>query len=284
MPPSFETVDDGVNFFSDILSLGEVAHAALLSETEMLAPLLSGFFEKKLIHPGDIELLVLIGDELNKGTRMPNLAHYIQHTHGLKKADVLHLSGNHCSNVEYAISYSESLLKSQEVNNVLIVAVNKLARLEERVIGNYAVQGDAAALVYLNRDLTNGVMVHGKNSYTNGLLYEADVNKASALLLCKNYIYCMSGLIKKFNILPRTVKGIIIQNANHLLVTQCLNNLGFSNDQVFMENINTFGHLDCIDFLVNLQALLRGGKEGDKLISFGSGWAGSYIALYLEIV
>ena len=67
-------------------------------------------------------------------------------------------------------------------------------------------------------------------------------------------------------------------------LTQCFSSLGFKFEQIFTEILSAFGHLDCIDLIVNLKSLLNHNlKPATRAISFGTGWAGSNIALLLEI-
>lgn len=285
LPAAFETQEDGIHFFRNVTGIQEVAHAAEITEAEQLHILLSRFFDSNITTPFETELFILIGDDRNKGDRMANLGHYLQHTFKMENADVLVLQGNHCSNVEYAVSYAENILASGNVSNIIIAAANKLLRHEDRIIGSYAIQGDGAGLVHLNADKEDGVLVHGKHSLTKGMLYQANVNEDNSLLLCKNYMLCIAGLMKKYKLKPAFISNVIIQNANHLLVTQCLTSLGFTREQVFTDNLTAYGHLDAIDFLVNLRSLMeKSPAKNTKMISFGTGWAGSNISLYLEQV
>jgi len=286
LPSLFETKDDGVAFFKNVLNLSEVANAGTTSEVDLLHPVLSRFFDKNMISPKEVDLVILIDDQLGRGTRMSNLGHYIQHTYNLKKADLIVFSGNHCANIEYAIVNAENILKLGEVQNILILAVNKIADQTDRLVGSYAVMGDAASLVYLNGENTNGIRLNGKYSFTNGILHEeSNIDKDNSLLLTRNYMLCLSGLMKKYKLKPVNISDIIVQNANPLLVTQCLTSLGFKSDQIFADHLASYGHLDCIDFLVNLKSLMtKKTNSSDKIIAFGIGSAGSYISLYLEII
>jgi len=290
LPLSFSTKEAGVAFFSEVLQLHDVAHAMEIGETEMIARVMQPFLEKELVKPDQVDLLLLIDDELDKGTRIRNLGHYIQHTYKFINADVLVVSGNHCSNGEYVFHYGELMLDSGRIKNMLIVAVNKLQQKEDRLIGNYAVQGDGAAIALLTNETENtgsspGVLLKGKHSVINGALYEANLDSDNSLVLCKYYISCLTGLMSKYKLKARQIDYALIQNASHLLVGQCLNSIGFKSTQIFTENLTRYGHLDCIDFLLNLKEVA--GRKQEKnmhLISFGSGWAGSYIGLYMEIV
>lgn len=284
LPPAFATCQHGIEFFEAFLGLREVACAKNLSAAGMLERLLSTFFEERIVFPLDIKWIVVVGAQ-NIGTgEIPNIGHYLQHTYNIRNANVIQLSGNHCSNFEYAVAYSEGILKAFPDSNLLLVAANYMHSLEERLVGAYAVKGDGAAVAYLNNVNGNGVDILGTFAYTNGSMYEASVNDSDLVTLYKDYTVCLRGLIQRFNITPADISYVIIQNANHLLTVQTLQMLGFSEDQIYLDNIGAHGHLDCIDFVVNLQSVCRLPLPPNaKLISFGTGYAGSNIAMYLQV-
>ena len=227
----------------------------------------------------------MIDDALKRGSRMANLAQFIQYTYAFKKADVLVLSGNHCANMEYAINYGELLLKSGEITSILIIGINKVTNYADRVIGNYGVLGDAIGIVLLNSDTSAGIKVNGGFSLTNGIFYEADIDKADPILLYKHYMICISGMLKKIKLKPSSFSEVIIQNANYFGIMECLKGLGFNANQVNLDNITKYGHMDCIDFIVNLKTILsKKPKISTNILSFGNGTAGSNICLHLEIV
>ncbi len=280
LPSFFETQDEGIQFFKNVLNTTEVSCAENLSEIDLIDPVLNKFFEQGLIRPSQVDLIILIDDQLDRGTRMSNFGHYIQHTYALKKANLMVLSGNHCSNIEHAIVYAENMLKLEEAKNILILAVNKIADPIDRLVGSYAIMGDAASIAFLSNQNDKGIQLNGKHVFTNGILYdESNINKDNSLVLLKNYMQCLSGLMKKNKLKAAHISKVIIQNANPLLATQCLKSLGFAQEQIFTDNLGTYGHLDCIDFLVNLKALTT---TPGTIIAFGIGSAGSYIGLYLE--
>ncbi|WP_430412292.1 hypothetical protein [Kordia sp.] len=284
LPEVFSSPEEGIAFFDDTLNLKEVAIANSFSETEMLLTLMNRFFDQGIVSKNEIDLLILIGDDVKSGNRQKNLAHYIQHHCQLENSDVLVVSGNHCSNIEQAIILSENLLKAGANENIIIVGVNKLQNNADRVIGNYGIHGDGAGLVYVNKDNTDGISILGKSTYTNGILHKANMNENNFFLLCKNYITCISKVMKSYEIQPTDITKIIIQNANYMLINQCMNDFNFKKEQLYLDNIGRFGHLDCIDFIINLKSVLDEKPVlNSTFISFGTGWAGSNIALYLQL-
>jgi len=251
----------------------------------MILPLLDTFFDKNIIGRSKISTIFYVDDNrLSNKNKIQNLGHYLQYKYEMINADVITFSGNHCANIEFAISYAESLIKSGEITNVLILTANKVLDIKKRIIGNYAIEGDGAGIIFLNNDLEDGIAVLAKYSYTTGILHEADLTTENSFLLCKNYLECISEFLKRKEIKPNDIDNIVIQNANYLLINQCLNSLGFKNNQLFLENINKYGHLGCVDFIVNMSSLNKQNINKTNIISFGTGWAGSNICLLMSLV
>ena len=285
IPAFFETRADGIAFFKSVLNLKEVADAGQKTELDLFDILMAKNLKEQTITPLKTDLIIVIDDALKRGARMDNFGQYVQHKYGFKNADVLVLSGNHCSNIEYAISYGEMLLRSEAINNILIIGINKVSEYAERVIGNYAVLGDGIGIVLLSSEAGSGVKINESFSLTNGAFYEADLVKAPPLILYKNYMMCISGLLKKSGTKPHAFSEIILQNANTSGIIECFKGLGFNLNKINKENITKYGHIDCIDFVINLKTILdKKAPPGTKIISFGNGYAGSNICLNLEVV
>lgn len=284
VPKAFNTANEGVDFFESAVNLKEVAYASTIEEAQMFDKLLNSFFTAKIIDKDKIDLLILINDDMRRNERMDNLGHYILYTHELKNADFLSVSGNHCANTEFVISYAENLLKAGVLSNIIILAANRIIKLEDRIVGTYAVHGDGAGMIYMNADTDNGLEVVAKHSYTSGVLYNADQDQNNSLLLCKNYLKCISECISIYNVDPSSYSYVNVQNANPGLSTQCLYSLGFDESQLFKENLNKYGHLDCVDFIINLKAISEKKLSiSSKIFSFGTGSAGSNICLLLAV-
>lgn len=282
---AFKTADEGIQFFQQTINLQTVSYAGRMKVIDMLDVLLNRFLECKIVNNTEVQLIILIADDLARSERPPNLAQYIQHTYGFSGADLLVLSGNHCANIEHAVVLGEKLLKSGTVNNILILNANKYDRNDERIVGTYAVHGDGAGIVFLNNDQKDGIVVKGSYSYTNGILHKADMEQNSSLVLCKNYLACLSGFVKKYSLSNKHAVTILVPNANCALIGQCLNSLGFKTEQLFVENIDKYGHLDAVDFIINLKSFVsKKHADGASFFSFGTGWAGSNICLYLQTV
>jgi 3-oxoacyl-[acyl-carrier-protein] synthase III len=283
LPSVFNSAEEGIGYFRNKLGLQMVSHSQGLTEEEMLANLLSQFINAGIIDKKDIDLIISIGDNYGNSERMPNISHYLQNLYGFLNADVLIFSGNQCANTEYAVLFSEAMLKAQAFTNIVIINANIYRKNADRIVGTYGIHGDGAGIIYLNSDEYGGIEVIGGHSYTNGILYNANFKNVSSLELYKNYMTCLLGFIQKFKIRPLDISSIIIQNANYLLINHCLQNLGFDTKLLYLENINKYGHLDSIDFIVNLNSFNRQFLNTDmSFFSFGVGTAGSHCCLYMQ--
>ncbi len=80
------------------------------------------------------------------------------------------------------------------------------------------------------------------------------------------------------------MEKIIIPNSNTLLVSQCLAAAGLKGDKLFMDNQGKYGHMDTVDFVINLKDLIESGtyKREGCIFSFGTGSTGTYISTLLS--
>jgi 3-oxoacyl-[acyl-carrier-protein] synthase III len=81
--------------------------------------------------------------------------------------------------------------------------------------------------------------------------------------------------MRRNKVSARDIATVVLPNANPLLITDVLLQIGFDIDQIYIENVGQYGHLDGIDFIVNLKHLScqRFTKE-ELLLTVDLGWAG----------
>ncbi|PZR05604.1 MAG: hypothetical protein DI539_24920 [Flavobacterium psychrophilum] len=283
-PPVFGSIQEGVDFYRNTLKLNKVSFADGLTEWQMADNLMTRFLNTQCIDVTSINLLIIVVNEQYRTSEHGYIGHYLQYIYKLCNADVIHISGNHCANTEYAIILAETLLIAGQMQHILIVNVSLFRQHEERIVGTYGIHGDGAGIIYLNSDKCDSVHILGHHSYTNGSLYKANVyDPMASLLICKNYLFCLVSFVKKYGIRPTDVLAVMVQNANHLLISQCLQHIGFGQELLLLENNNKYGHLDSIDFIVNLKSIMEGPlPKGSKFFSFGTGWAGSNCCIYMQ--
>ena len=111
-------------------------------------------------------------------------------------------------------------------------------------------------------------------------LEELGENQADSMSI--HFINCIQKLVNRNQHLK--INQVIIQNGLPLLISQCLNKIGFSDDQIFKENIGRKGHFHSLDFIINLKDCLEEKTLGmnDHILSFSVGWAGTFVATIIK--
>ncbi len=111
-------------------------------------------------------------------------------------------------------------------------------------------------------------------------LHDVDINEDNSIVHCISYVKCISDLIKKTSINDNNIERILIQNANPLMITQCIASAGLDKNKIFTENTGKYGHMDYVDFTINLKDILDEGiTDKDRyILTFGTGHTGSYVS------
>jgi 3-oxoacyl-[acyl-carrier-protein] synthase III len=199
----------------------------------------------------------------------------------MDNAWIFNLSGNHCANIDYALTIASEIAgNNPRINNILILGNVKINDPAERLIGTYGLLSDGSGAMLLNKQVS-GWSLKQSRILSAGRLHHVDLNRDDSLLLCKYYVRCMQELLQQAGLQPEQVAHVITQNANPLLVTQCMESIGISNNKLFTENSSRYAHMDCVDFLVNLKDLtgnLQQSTDKGNILTFGTGWAGSFIS------
>ena len=279
LPASFEDKEDYAAFVSEVLELESVPVETRMDGAGMIHYLLQKLFDGGF-SPSAVDLIVVVQDTPQSG--MSNLGHYFQHAFQMNSANVLQMGGNHCCNMEVCLRYVLRLMDGDHtIRNVLFVGYLKHRHLQDRIIGSYAIEGDGAGIMMVQKEGT-GWRVPASHLLTNGALHAADMNADNSLILCKYYVKCLREILQQNHLTGRDIGAVIIQNANKMLIEQCMAAEGIDPRCIYLGNYGKYGHLDCIDFIINLKDLSNSGLQPQsRLLSFGTGWAGTYIASLL---
>src|SRR5205823_4674091 len=97
-----------------------------------------------------------------------------------------------------------------------------------------------------------------------GRFHHVDLNRDDSIILCKYYVKCIHDLLKKTGVTTEMISQVITQNANPLLITQCLESIGLDPSRIFSDNQTRYAHLDCLDFLVNLKDLMNANPKDNN--------------------
>lgn len=281
IPRTFPDKQAYAAFLTDILKLDGVSCESRLSPGEMLDGLVEKMLDNKVVQPEMIDLIIVAEREFG-GSCCPGLGQYLHYKHGFTRAYIIQLSGNNCSNVEFAIDTACQLLQGYRFKNILVAAVSRMGRPEDRIVGSYALIGDGAGIILLSK---NDAVLSQKSSdiLVNGSLHDVDLDQDNSIALFKFYVECLENIQRKTSVADNQISHIIVQNANPLLVIPCITAAGLNPDKVFTSNFGRFGHLDCVDIIVNLTDILQTQVRKDKyLLTFGTGMRGSYISMIFK--
>jgi 3-oxoacyl-[acyl-carrier-protein] synthase III len=282
VPPNFKDKAAYEKFIASVLELKSIRIETRQAEPEMVGGLLEKMFSRPGIEPADIDLVILAQEPAL--SQMRNLAQFIQYSYKMSGAYVMHTSGNLCTNIEVALDTACSLMDSrQDLNNILIIGAIKVEETEKRIIGTYGIYGDGAGIMLVSRR-DSKIKLLDSEILCDGSFYKGDLNADYTTIHSRNYLTTINNLIGRNSLENEMIDKIIIQNANPLLVSQCISLAGLDNDKIFSHNFGKYGHLDCLDFLINLKDAARDTPDpGEKLaLSLGIGWAGTYVSSLLS--
>lgn len=283
IPEVFSTKEKYADFIRSDLQLDTIRIETNLSDEQMLIRAVEPIFMNDEGSPEEIDLIIMAQEHDQR--QKENLGQFIQYEFDLNNAYVINLSGNHCANIDYALTIgSEIAQANNRINNVLILGNVKIKKNEKRLVGTYGILSDGSGAMLLKKG-SSGIGLHASNIVSAGRLYDVNLNRDDSLLLYKYQVKCLQELLKNSGTDPENIDYIITQNANSLLIAQCLESVGLDAEKVFTDNKTRFAHVDCLDFLINLKDLKeKVDKDGQKrlVLSFGMGWAGSFISSLLS--
>lgn len=285
LPTGFQRIADYQLFAESVLNTKAVVIEKDLDEGGMLGELLDKLFLTEIVRPAEVDLVIMAKEAKTDFNYRHNLGQALLHQYGMTNAYVLNVSGNHCANAEVALGLADHLLKgSTSLSNILILTCTKTEHPADRIIGTYGILGDGAGLL-LRRRSGNAFQLIDQEICCNPALHIIDLNKDNSLWHAKYQSKCISTLLRRNRVEVGCIRKIVIQNANPLLIMHSLNEIGLTPEKVFDDNFGRYGHLDSVDFILNLKDLLNSGEvnSGEWVLTFNMGWAGTYICSLLSI-
>lgn len=286
LPADFQEPEDFLDFAGGVLNLDAIRICTQTDELSMATKMMDKLLEE---HPFDSTgiRLILTTFEPGRGPR-PNLGHYVQGRYGMSNATVLNISGNHCANLDVAF---DAACRHYIAGNgdVLVLNAVKALHHDQRIIGSYGVLGDGAG-AFLFSDSEPIIERIDHLLLCNGALYAADMRMDATMIHLKYLVKGIRELLHRNDVQPSAIASILVQNANPLLVTQAVLAAGLDPEKIYTGNFGRYGHLDSLDFLVNLHTVLNDNAAipssqdgtGKLVLSIGLGWAGSYAFTLLK--
>lgn len=283
IPAVFDSKDAYTNFIKEELKVNAIRVEESLSDQEMLTNTVEQIFMEGTTDPEEIDLIILAQEEDQR--QKLNLGQFIQYEFGINNAYVLNIDGNHCANIDHALTLASQVANNNErINNVLVLGNVKINKPQDRLVGTYGILSDGSGAMILKKS-RKGLGLKSSRIISAGRFHDVNLDRDESLILCKYYVKTIKELLDRNNITPDDVAHIITQNANPLLINQCLEMVGLDTEKIFTANQTKYSHLDCLDFLVNLKDLsteIEATKNEGLILSFGTGWAGSFIASFLS--
>lgn len=278
VPKDFEMKDRLLMYFQMMLNVKELPVEKELEIEGMIEKSLVKIFENGSAKPEDIDLIIFAQEPEAK--QKENLVHFLQYKYKMKNAAVLTVMGHHCANVPVAISLADGLAQKDEtINNVLIVTATSIKNeiIDNRLIGPYGVLGDASGTMLLSR---NGkVQLKAQGIVTKGFYHEANSFEQDPILHFKGFSGSIQKIQKLAECTEETVDHVVVANASTALISQILSNNSISSRKIFAENFGKYGHLDCVDFMLNMKSVLESDEfNGESILTMDIGLAGSYVS------
>ncbi|RZK11502.1 MAG: hypothetical protein EOO43_19320, partial [Flavobacterium sp.] len=272
LPASFNNKKEYHQFVDEILGVKAV-RMSITDDSVMLDHLVNRMFQRTELKASDVDVIIFINEpDRIKGE---NFIQAVKHRHSMENAYFMNISGNFCSNGEIALTMASALLNGNpSIHNVLILGSISISDNKDRLFSSYAVLGDGAALVLLNRQARLKVL--DSVILSNGGFYNIKITDDNTLLHFKFTRDCLSKMIAENDLNTQVISDIIIQNANPLLVEHAMESLGL-NTNLIRKNFSSIGHLAYLDMFVNLKNFTKGDSSDEKsILTFGMGFSGTY--------
>ena len=250
------------------------------TDQHMLEVLCGHFVSKHNVNMSEIDIVILAQENSNYNTK--NLARIIKINYGFYNAITFCISGNNCANFHLTTELSRNILCSNnQMRHILVIGVVKIDDINCRPIGKYGVIGDAAGLMLLSKGQGNICLIDSEFVSSEDYLKQESAN--AVIIHFKNITNIISKILKRNNKSPADFEKVSMQNANTDIVTECLLNTGFTSNQIFTDNQGKYGHLDSLDYVVNLCDLSYSINKVSNILCIDTGKGGSYIISYYQI-
>lgn len=281
-PTAFPDKEEYTLFAESVLNLDHIRITKDLDSKDMVNGLIKKMFTMISVIPSEIDFVITTQDAGEDYTK--NFGQYLINEYNLSNATTVNISGNHCANLDVAFSIADKFIKSGK-DYVLVIDILKVKSSKNRIIGSYGILGDSSGILLFSS--TNSIITL-IDTYTlvNGKLFDADLNKDYSMLHIKYYLSGIQKLRSRHQSEFLNLRSIIVQNANPLLITQAIKLSGLDTGLIFTENFGLFGHMNSLDFLINLKSVVQDNlflNAGDCVLSIGVGWAGTYVFTLLKI-
>lgn len=274
--PPFKSNEEFLSYSEDILEIESVVFENKISIEEATQDLVQKNVVNSGIDPESIDYVIVASDNPK---HQSVLGHFIQETFMMKNAKVITVSGNYCANIDISLDISRIILNSTDrPTNILVFSGSFFGnKLEERIVGSYGILGDSIGLMLLSNQRQDGIAeILDQSVIVKGELRTLDFSKDSTVLHFQTYYECLEKILKKNQV---EIDGIVLHNANQMLIEQVLISQEISPNKIDKTNINKYGHLGTTDLLLNLDTFISNtAKPNNIVLSLNLGAVGTYVS------
>jgi 3-oxoacyl-[acyl-carrier-protein] synthase III len=248
LPKDFDSKEMYSFYLNRFLNFSSIRIEDTKERIGLVETVLDKFFEESLVKPEEIDLLIFIHEDAYFQSK--NVAHYTQKKYKLINSKIINLNGNQCANTEMALIFANQLLHDTSFKNILII--NPICPFDEnRIAGSFGIIGDGCGVLLVNNsnDKNKNISLIDYETIIDGEFHLEELGENQAESMSIHFINCIQKLINRNQHLK--INQVIIQNGLPLLISQCLNKIGFSDNQIFKENIGRKGHFHSLDFIIS---------------------------------
>lgn len=199
------------------------------------------------------------------------LAQYIQ-TRCHPDVEFCSYTMSHCSTALSALQFTASLLNDDEYAILLIAekAFHKWVRL----VPDTTIMGEAACAVLISKTgqhfqvLDNRSQRAGQFALNNGFVTNTTNQKAFQEIYPTFLSQHVEWSLHHMQRIAQDIQYLLPHNVNKPSWQQVAKKINFSTDQIYLNNIEKYGHCFGCDPFINLHSLWKGGKlsSGDELL------------------
>ncbi|HXZ00664.1 MAG TPA: ketoacyl-ACP synthase III family protein [Stellaceae bacterium] len=182
---------------------------------------------------------------------------------GASNAFPVGITLNNCASFLSAITMACKMVESGAYNNILVITADKV--YDETIrMNNFALLSDAAAsCIVTNRPVAGYRVVSDVFRTSDNPIFTNRGKDDSPL-----YLRVFNEIIEKSSVKPNEIKKVFCSNVFKSITLVKEKKLGFSRDQLFLENIPRYGHCFSADVFINLIEYERQAQvpEGERFM------------------
>lgn len=241
------------------------------------------------ININEIELIIVAST--NYETTMPGISFEIQKAFNIDKCMCMDISAG-CSGYINAIDIARKYLELDEVNNALVVGVEKLSKyIDKNDINTAILLGDGAGATLFGKAENKRYAKNIESIGQDGEILTSKENEKIKMDGKKIYKFGtvrvaenIKALLEKENLSIENIKYIIPHQSNIRIMESMANKIGATVEQMYM-NISDVGNIFNASIPIALNQVIKNNllKENDKIILVGYGGGLNLGSILIEI-